>query len=133
MAKVEVEGETVNADVFVAPAAATVTVTAPAVTPVAVTLKFPEASAVQGEVALQDGASVTAPAPALPVVKTTDGLAIAAPAASFTEIFSVTGLVPLSGKVAEVGLTTTVEPTICTGKLAVVPPTEAVIVATRLD
>lgn len=123
MPKVLAGDPTVTLAVTVEPAAATVTVTVPAVAPVIVTARFPFAS-----VTPVAGVNVTVPVPAWDNV--TAAPAIEKPPASLA--VTVMGVGAPTATAAVSGFTVTIEPMICTGSMAVAVPAVAVIVAVRL-
>jgi hypothetical protein len=109
----------------VAPAAATVTVAVPAVTPATVTERIPFTSVVPAP-----GVRDTVPLPVWVSVTATFG--IGEPPASFVVIVNVTGDVPFEGNDVPDAVNETVEPTIWTGSNAEAVPPAAVMVAVRL-
>lgn len=100
------------------------TVTAPAAAPATDTVRIPFTSVVPLE-----GVSVNVPEPVC--VSATVAPEIGEPPASFAAMVKVAGDVPLASSDDPVALNVSVEPTICTGRMAEAVPPVAVIVAVR--
>jgi hypothetical protein len=124
MPKVDVVAVTVKLMAEVAPAAEAVTVTVPAVPPFTVTTSWPLEFVVP-----EVGVSVTVPVPDW--VSDTAVPEIGFPPLSLAVMVKVTGDAPPAGTDVPVACNATVEPTTCTGSVAVAEPDVAVMVAVR--
>ena len=125
MPKVAAPAPTVKLADAVTPAAAAVTVVVPAIAPATATFNTPFTS-----VSPEAGENITVPLPTW--LNVTIVLGMTKPPASLAVMVNIAGDKLVAGTVVVVDVNVSVEPTICTGSVALTVPAVAVIVAMRV-